>query len=96
MDPSEGSGRIEVIHPATEDVIAVVRDGTAADVDKAVGAAREALAGWSATPPAERADYLQRTHEAIVARTDELAALLSKDRMPLAFAQVVEVGRGRR
>ncbi len=82
-----------MINPATEDVIAVVAEGTAADVDKAVAAAREALAGWSATPPAERADYLQKTHEAIVARTDDLAALLSKDMgMPLAFAKIVQVG----
>jgi aldehyde dehydrogenase (NAD+) len=91
--PSAGAGRIEVINPATEDVIAVVAEGTAADVDKAVAAAREAFPSWSATPPAERADHLQRTHEAIVARTDELTALLSKDMgMPLAFSKVVQVG----
>jgi betaine-aldehyde dehydrogenase len=62
-------------------------------VDKAVAAARTAFATWSQTPPAERADLLQRTHEAIVAKTDELAALLSKDMgMPLAWAKVVQVG----
>jgi aldehyde dehydrogenase (NAD+) len=91
--PSDGSGRIEVINPATEQVIAVVAEGTAADVDKAVAAARAAFPAWSATPPAERADYLQKAHEAIVARTDELTALLSKDMgMPLGFAKVVQVG----
>ena len=91
--PSEGSGRIEVFNPATEQVIAHVAEGTPADVDKAVAAARTAFPGWAATPPAERADYLQRTHEAVVARTDELTALLSKDMgMPLAFSKIVQVG----
>jgi betaine-aldehyde dehydrogenase len=90
---SEGSGRIEVINPATEQVIAKVAEGTAADVDKAVAAARKAFPAWSATPPAERADLLQKAHEAVVAKTDELAALLSKDMgMPLAFAKIVQVG----
>ena len=90
---SDGSGRIEVVNPATEQVIAVVAEGTASDVDKAVAAARTALPAWSATPPAERADYLQKTAELLAERTDELALLLSQDMgMPLAFAKVVQVG----
>ena len=90
---SDGAGTIEVVNPATEQVIAIVAEGTATDVDKAVSAARAALPGWSATSPGERADYLQRTSELLAERTDELAALLSQDMgMPLAFAKVVQVG----
>ena len=90
---SDGDGRIEVINPATEQVIAVVAEGTASDVDKAVAAARAALPAWSATSPSERADYLQRVSELLAERTDELALLLSQDMgMPVAFAKVVQVG----
>jgi len=90
---SEGSGRIDVINPATEKVIAVVAEGTAGDVDRAVKAARAALPAWSALPPAERADFLQKTADIMVARTDELAALISQDMgMPVPFAKAVQVG----
>jgi hypothetical protein len=61
---SAGFGRIAVLNPATEDVIAQVAEGTSADVDQAVAAARAAFPAWSATAPAERADYLQKAHEA--------------------------------
>jgi aldehyde dehydrogenase (NAD+) len=47
--PSTGSGTIEVVNPATEDVIAVVPDGTADDVDRAVQAAVAAFDDWSRT-----------------------------------------------
>ena len=54
-----GSGeRIPVENPATEEVIAQVAEGTAADVDRAVAAARAAFPGWAALSRAERADHL--------------------------------------
>jgi betaine-aldehyde dehydrogenase len=85
--------RIEVLNPATEEVIAQVAAGTPADVDRAVAAARRALPAWSARPPGERADYLEKAHEALVARTDEIAALISRDMgMPLRDAASVQVG----
>ena len=91
--PSDGAGRIEVRNPATEQVIAVVAEGTATDVDKAVAAARAALPAWSATPPIERAGFLQRTADLLAERTDQLAELVSQDMgMPIAFAKVVQIG----
>ena len=56
---SAGGKAIDVLNPATEQVIARVAEGTAADADKAVAAARAAFAGWSALTPNERADHLQ-------------------------------------
>ena len=91
--PSDGARRIEVRNPATEQVIAVVAEGTATDVDKAVAAARAALPAWSAAPPAERAGFLQRTADLLAERTDQLAELVSQDMgMPVAFAKVVQIG----
>ena len=84
---------IEVLNPATEQVIARVAEGTAADVDQAVMAARAAFPAWSALAPAERADHLQRVHEALTARTDEIGQLISEDMgMPAAFAKMIQAG----
>ena len=48
----------DVINPATQQVIAKVTQGTSADVDAAVKAARAAQKGWAALPGHERAKYL--------------------------------------
>ena len=57
VDAVEGGVR-EVVNPATGDVIAEVPEGTQADVDRAVAAAKAAFPGWSDTIPGERAHAL--------------------------------------
>jgi aldehyde dehydrogenase (NAD+) len=90
---SAGERAIDVLNPATEQVIARIAEGTATDVDKAVAAAKAAFPGWSALAPAERADVLQRVHEALTARTDEIGQLIADDMgMPVAFAKMIQVG----
>ena len=90
---SDGAGRIEVRNPATEQVIAVVAEGTASDVDKAVAAARAAFPAWSALPAAERASYLQRTSELLTERIEGLGELASRDiGAPLEAAKAVQLG----
>ena len=71
--PSDGSGSIEVINSSTEEVMGRIPEGTAADVDKAVAAARRAFETWGATPMEERQKYLQRLAEELGARSDEIA-----------------------
>jgi aldehyde dehydrogenase (NAD+) len=56
--PSAGDAGIDVVNPATEEVIDRVPAGHPADVDAAVRAARDAFAGWAAAPVAERARHL--------------------------------------
>src|SRR5580704_6135176 len=58
-----GGGTLPVIDPATEDAVAEVADGTVEDALDAVTAAQDALAGWAATPPRQRAECLRRTFE---------------------------------
>ena len=65
------------IAPATEEPLAEVGQGTAADVDAAVGAAREAFPVWGALRPAERAKYLFRIARILQERSRELAVLES-------------------
>ncbi|WP_144434716.1 aldehyde dehydrogenase family protein, partial [Pseudomonas syringae] len=68
---------IAVVNPATEEVVAHVASGSAADVDRAVAAARAAFAGWSGTSPEVRAQVIGRIHELIIERKEELAHAIS-------------------
>ena len=88
-----GSETIEVENPATEEIIGNVPAGTAADVDRAVAAAKAAFDGWAATDPEERAKYLGRLGEALASRMDEIARCISAEMgAPLKFAQLVQAG----
>jgi acyl-CoA reductase-like NAD-dependent aldehyde dehydrogenase len=76
---SASSTTIPVVNPATEEVIAAVPAGTADDADRAVTAARRAFDSWSAIGPAARAKYLTAFGDALAARSDELAELISAE-----------------
>jgi len=87
-----GSDTREVINPSNEEVIGRVPEGTAADVDAAVAAARAAFEGWSTTPLEERTDFLKKLQRGIRERQDELAALIASELgMPLPMAKNVQV-----
>jgi aldehyde dehydrogenase (NAD+) len=91
--PSTGTGTLEVIDSTTEDVFATIPDGTPEDVDKAVQAAAAAFPGWSATSVEERGKLLTRIGEALAARTDEIAQVISHEvGMPMTLSGVVQVG----
>src|SRR5262249_25346316 len=57
-DWREGASTFEVVNPANRQVLANVAQGTPADVDAAVQAARSAFEGWSSTAGHVRARYL--------------------------------------
>jgi aldehyde dehydrogenase (NAD+) len=90
---TEGDGeRIDVVNPATEEVIASVPAGTAADADMAVRAAASAFEGWAATPLAERVAAVRRINDGLRARAAELAAtIVAEVGTPLTFASKVQV-----
>ena len=48
-----GSSYFETVDPATQDVLAEVAAGTAADIDEAVAAAKAAFPAWAARPASE-------------------------------------------
>ena len=88
-----GRAPIPVVNPATEQQIATVPAGDAADVDAAVRAARAAFEGWSITTVTERARLLAATADALSARKDEVARLICTEMgTPLAFSLAVQVG----
>jgi aldehyde dehydrogenase (NAD+) len=75
-----GTNTIEVISPTTEEVIARVPEAAEGDVDRAVEAARAALAGpYPLLSPAERAAYLRKLSLAIQARSQELADTITAE-----------------
>lgn len=70
-----GDVLLDVINPATGAVIARVASGTAADVDRAVDAAKDALPAWRALTPGDRSKVLTTMADAIDANLDELVAM---------------------
>lgn len=67
---------LDVRNPATDEVLAHVPMGGAADVEAAVQAASEAFPGWRATPPQERARYFFRLRQLLEENREELARLI--------------------
>jgi aldehyde dehydrogenase (NAD+) len=75
-----GTNTIEVISPTTEELIARVPEAAEGDVDRAVEAAKAALAGpYPLLTPAERAGYLRKLSLAIQARSQELADTITAE-----------------
>ncbi|WP_405489608.1 aldehyde dehydrogenase family protein [Streptomyces sp. NBC_00096] len=69
----------KTVSPASEEVLAEIAQAGAADVDRAVKAARKAFEKWSALPGSERAKYLYRIARIIQERSRELAVLETLD-----------------
>jgi aldehyde dehydrogenase (NAD+) len=91
--PSTGSDTIDVVNATTEEVMGRVPEGTPEDVDRAVAAACRAFATWSTTPVEERAKYLQRLHEGLNARMQEIAETVTGEvGMPMVFSQMIQAG----
>lgn len=86
-------GTFEVTDAGDGTVMATVPAGTAAEVDLAVQAARDALPGWSALDVAERVGYLKLVGEELKRRQNEIAMLISQEvGTPYAISNLVQVG----
>ena len=91
--PSSGTGTLEVTNSTTEEVMGTIPEGTSADVDVAVAAARAAFPGWSATAPEERGKYCARIADGLAARMDEVATLISQEvGMVKSLSKIIQVG----
>jgi acyl-CoA reductase-like NAD-dependent aldehyde dehydrogenase len=87
------AGSIDVIDSATEEIMGRIPEGTAADAEAAVEAAKLAFDGWSKTPPQARADYLQKIADAVKVRAEALAQLICGEvGMPIKLARAIQVG----
>jgi len=84
-----GDGRIlPVEDPSTGETLTSVADATVADGAAALDAAVAAQAGWAVTAPRERGEILRRAFEAITARAEDFALLMTLEMgKPLAEAR---------
>jgi acyl-CoA reductase-like NAD-dependent aldehyde dehydrogenase len=93
--PAADGRTFETLDPATGQAITAVAQGGAADIDRAVEAARDALENgpWAAIPAAARARLLNRLADLVEENGDELAQIEALDNgKPLKLANVVDVG----
>ena len=86
---------LDVVNPANEEVNGRIANGSAADVDKAVMAARRAFDSWSQTSREERMDVLARIIEEYQKRHGDLAdAITAEMGAPASLAQQRHVPAG--
>src|SRR5689334_9522478 len=74
---AEAGRTLSVDDPATGKELAQVADAPPADARRAADAAAAAQPGWAAIPPRVRGEILRRAYEIVVARTEELALLMT-------------------
>jgi aldehyde dehydrogenase (NAD+) len=85
----------EVINPSNEEPIATISLGSAADVDKAVAAAKKAFESYSQTAVAERVALLQWVIEVYKAKSEEMAETISLEMgCPLSLSRAAQVAAG--
>jgi aldehyde dehydrogenase (NAD+) len=91
--PAASGKRFPVVNPATEEVIAQVAQGDAADVDNAVAAAKAAFEGdaWRKLTPRQRGRLLSKAADLLEARLDEFARLETAHNGKTLFESKIEV-----
>jgi aldehyde dehydrogenase (NAD+) len=93
VDSIDG-GRIEVLNPHDNSLLAEVSEAREADIDRAVDAARSALDGWRNTPASERGHLLSKLADAIEADGDYLTRLESLDTgHPIRDTRILDLPR---
>src|SRR3546814_14169925 len=88
---SKGGKDHQVINPATEEPASTIVLGTAADVDDAVAAAKEAFKSWSQTTREQRLEVLNRIVEEYKKRGADLARSMAAE-----MGDRESVGEGKR
>lgn len=76
---STGTEWIDILNPATEEVISRIPKGTKEDVDKAVEAADQAQKAWELTPNIERGKIVRKLGDEIAKRRDTFIDLLQEE-----------------
>ena len=85
------SATLPILNPATEAQIGTVAMGNAADVDRAVAAAKAAFAGFSTTSKQVRLDLLNRLKAATERRFEDLAQAMRMEMgAPITMARAAQ------
>ena len=86
-----GGETFDTLDPATGETLATVQQASAADIERAVQAARGGQREWAALTAMQRSRILRRAVELLRERNDELAALETRD----TGKPIAETPRGR-
>lgn len=94
VDPIEPA-LLDVIDPSTEEAYIQISVGSAADVDRAVAAARAAFPSFARTSRKERLDLLRAILAEYNKRRNDVGDAISREMgAPLEFARTIQAGRG--
>ena len=88
-----GTGTIDVISPHSEELVGRVPEGTAADIDRAVAAARDAFDNgeWARLSPEERIAAVQKFSEVYAAHIPDMAAVITEEMgSPITFSNLAQ------
>jgi succinate-semialdehyde dehydrogenase/glutarate-semialdehyde dehydrogenase len=88
------SSTFDVLNPATDEVLIAIADATPADGIAALDAAAAVQGDWAATPSRERGEILRAVFEAITARADEFATLMTLEMGKVLAESMGEVKYG--
>ena len=86
-----GASSMDVINPSTEEVVASCPTADRAQLDEAVAAAKAAFPAWAKTPIRERGALIVKVADAMEARIEEFARLLTAEQgkpLPMAMWEV--------
>jgi aldehyde dehydrogenase (NAD+) len=84
---------IEVVSPHTEEVVATVPEGSVADIDRAVAAARDAFDNgeWPRLQPEERIAAVQKFSDIYVSKLGDMAAIITEEMgSPITFSNLAQ------
>jgi betaine-aldehyde dehydrogenase len=88
-----GTGTIDVISPHSEELVGRVPEGTTADIDRAVAAARDAFDNgeWPRLSPEERIAAVQKFSEVYAAHIPDMAAVVTEEMgSPITFSNLAQ------
>jgi succinate-semialdehyde dehydrogenase/glutarate-semialdehyde dehydrogenase len=89
-----GSSTFDVLNPATDEVLIAIANATPEDGIAALDAATAVQGEWAATPPRERGEILRAVFEAITARAEEFATLMTLEMGKVLAESMGEVKYG--
>lgn len=87
----QGTSWIDVVNPATEELISRIPDGSAEEARQAIDAAERAQPGWEALPAIQRAGWLRKIAAGIRDRAEEISALIVEEGGKIQQLAQVEV-----
>jgi malonate-semialdehyde dehydrogenase (acetylating) / methylmalonate-semialdehyde dehydrogenase len=91
---SSATEYVDVLNPATAEILARTPLSTNADVDAAVQAAADAFPAWRRTPPGERVRYLFTLRNLLVEHIDEISKLITRENGKTFAEARAEMQRG--